>query len=90
LSRGLYTELVPLSCCDDFVRLHSNLGRRGFSIKTETVSPGQVRATLHFNAVPPGEEERLGAALKPAKLVAQAVGRETISHCPFCGARLGS
>jgi len=76
-------------CCDDFVRLHSNLGRRGFSIRTETVSPGQVRAMLHFNAVPPGEEERLAAALKPAKLVAQAVGRETIAHCPFCGARLG-
>ena len=79
-----------MACCDDFIRLHSNLGRRGFSIRTETLSPGQTRATLHFNAVPAEDEGRLAEALKPARIVAQSVGRETITHCPFCGAKLGS
>jgi hypothetical protein len=72
-----------MACCDDFVRLHSNVGRRGFSIRTV-----ESRATLHFHAVPPEEEERLAAALKPAKIVAQSMGRESIRHCPFCGAKL--
>ena len=80
----------PGPCCDEFVRLHSNLGRRGFSIRTEALSPGRTRATLHFNAVPEQDEPRLAEALKPGKIVAQAVGRETIRHCPFCGTRLGT
>jgi len=80
----------PGPCCDDFVRLHSNVGRRGFSIRTETQAPGDTRATLHYNAVPPQEEERLADALQSSKVVVQAVGRETIRHCPFCGAKLGS
>jgi len=80
----------PGPCCDDFVRLHSNVGRRGFSIRTETQAPGQTRAALHYNAVPAQEEARLAAALKPSKLVVQAVGRETIRYCPFCGATLGT
>jgi hypothetical protein len=79
-----------MACCGDFIRLHSNLGRRGFSIRTETAAPGQTRATLHYNAVPAEEEQRLAEALRPARIVAQSVGRETIAHCPFCGARLGS
>ncbi len=79
-----------MACCNDFIRLHSNLGRRGFSIRTESLGPGQTRATLHFNAVPAEDEARLAKALKPARIVAQSVGRETIAHCPFCGARLGS
>jgi hypothetical protein len=79
-----------MACCDDFIRLHSNLGRRGFSIRTETSMPGQTRASLHYHAVPTGEEQRLAEALKPARIVAQSVGCETITHCPFCGARLGS
>jgi hypothetical protein len=78
-----------MACCDDFIRLHSNLGRRGFSIRTETSAPGQTRATLHYNAVPAEDEERLAQALKPARIVAQSVGRETIVYCPFCGACLG-
>jgi hypothetical protein len=77
-------------CCDDFVRLHSNVGRRGFSIRTETRAPGDTRATLHYNAVPAHEEQRLAEALKPSKVVVQAVGQETIRHCPFCGATLGA
>jgi hypothetical protein len=77
-------------CCDEFVRLHSNVGRRGFSIRTETQAPGETRATLHYNAVPAQEESRLAEALKSSKVVVQAVGRETIRHCPFCGATLGS
>jgi hypothetical protein len=81
---------LPAPCCDDFVRLHSNLGRRGFSIRTETVAPRRTRATLHFNAVPEQDEARLAEALRPARIVAQAVGRETIRHCPFCGSRLGT
>jgi hypothetical protein len=79
-----------MACCGDFIRLHSNLGRRGFSIRTETSAPGQTRATLHYNAVPAEDEERMAEALKPARIVIQSVGRETITHCPFCGARLGS
>ena len=79
-----------MACCGDFIRLHSNLGRRGFSIRTETQAPGQTRAMLHYNAVPAKEEQRLAEALKPAKIVAQSVGREKIAYCPFCGARLGS
>jgi hypothetical protein len=71
-----------MACCDDFVRLHSNIGRRGFSIRTGD------QATLQFNAVPEQEEARLADALKPSKLVAQAVGQESIRFCPFCGARL--
>src|SRR5215204_6026085 len=52
-----YTEIVPPKkppgpCCDEFVRLHSNVGRRGFSIRIETQAPGETRATLHYNAVP--------------------------------------
>ena len=78
-----------MACCDEFIRLHSNVGRRGFSIRTETLAPGQTRATLHYNAVPTEDEARLAEALKPARIVAQSVGRETITHCPFCGARLG-
>lgn len=81
---------IRMACCPEFVRLHSNLGRRGFSIRTETPAPGNTRATLHFHAVPPEDEPRLATALKPAKLVAQAAGWETIRHCPFCGARLGT
>ena len=80
------TVKKPGACCDDFVRLHSNIGRRGFSIRKE----GQGRATLHFNAVPPHEEAGLAEALKSTKVVVQAVGRETIRNCPFCGATLGS
>jgi hypothetical protein len=79
-----------VACCSEFVRLHSNVGRRGFSIRTETTEPGVVRAALHFNAIPAEDEARFAAALRPARIVAQAVGRETIRHCPFCGARLGT
>ena len=71
-----------MACCDKFIRLHSNIGRRGFSIRT-----GE-KATLHFHAVPPEDEARLAEALKPVKLVAQSMGHESISYCPFCGARL--
>ena len=35
-------------------------------------------------------EARLAEVLKPSKVVVQAVGRETIRYCPFCGARLGA
>jgi hypothetical protein len=79
-----------MACCEDFVRLHSNVDRRGFSIRVETQGPGDARATLHYNAVPPKEEGRLAETLKASAVVVQAVGRETIRHCPFCGARLGS
>ena len=79
-----------MACCDGFVRLHSNVGRRGFSIRTETLAPGETRATLHYNAVPAQEEARLAEALKSSRVVVQAVGRETIRHCPFCGAKLGA
>ncbi len=85
-----YTKGMRAPCCGDFVRLHSNVGRRGFSIRTETQAPGDTRATLHYNAVPEQEEARLAEALKPAKVVVQAVGRETIHYCPYCGAKLGS
>lgn len=74
----------PGACCDDYVRLHSNIGRRGFSIK----KADDGRTALHYNAVPPHEERKLADALKSAKVVVQAVGAETIRHCPFCGARL--
>lgn len=74
------------ACCGDFVRLHSNIGRRGFSIRTEA----QAKPTLTYNAVPPHEEAGLAEALKSTKLVVQSVGRETIRHCPFCGAQLGT
>jgi hypothetical protein len=73
-------------CCEDFVRLHSNIGRRGFSIRTE----GGTRATLHFNAVPAHEETKLADAARAARVVVQAEGREAIRHCPFCGKRLGT
>ena len=76
-------------CCDAFVRLHSNIGRRGFAIRTETTAPGETKATLHFNAVPAQDEARLAETLKPSKLVVQSLGRESIRYCPFCGARLG-
>ncbi|HZE99166.1 MAG TPA: hypothetical protein VE981_19335 [Planctomycetota bacterium] len=76
---------MPASCCDEFVRLHSNIGRRGFSIRT-----ADSKATLHFNAIPPMDEQRLAEVLKPAKIVAQLVGRESIRFCPFCGAALGT
>lgn len=72
-----------MACCNDFVRLHSNVGRRGFSIRTV-----DSKATLHFNAVPAEEEQKLAEALKPKKFVVQAMGRESIRHCPFCGAKL--
>lgn len=72
-----------MACCDDFVRLHSNVGRRGFSIRTV-----DGKATLHFNAVPAEEEPRMAEALKQKKIVVQAMGRESIRHCPFCGATL--
>jgi hypothetical protein len=74
-------------CCDSFVRLHSNVGRRGFSIR---VDHDAAKAVLHFNAVPAEEEGRMAAALKAAKIVAQSVGRESIAFCPYCGARLGA
>ncbi|MBV8881683.1 MAG: hypothetical protein JO332_17130 [Planctomycetaceae bacterium] len=74
-----------MACCDDFIRLHSNVGRRGFSIRTV-----DSKATLHFNAVPAEEEARLAEALKPRRIVAQAMGRESIRYCPFCGAVLGT
>lgn len=70
-------------CCDAFVRLHSNVGRRGFSIRVV-----EGRGSLQFNAVPEAEEPRTAEALKGAKIVAQMMGRESIAHCPFCGAKL--
>lgn len=70
-------------CCDSFVRLHSNVGRRGFSLRVV-----EGKASLHFNAVPESEEARTTDALKAAKVVAQTMGRESIGYCPFCGAKL--
>ena len=85
-----YTAVVPGKrapgpCCDEFVRLHSNIGRRGFSIRTEDGS----RAMLHFNSVPAHEEPKLAEAARSARVVIQAAGQEAIRYCPFCGAALG-
>jgi hypothetical protein len=74
-------------CCEAFVRLHSNVGRRGFSIR---VHQPEGKATLQFNAVPEQDEARTSEALNAAKVVAQTMGRESIAYCPFCGARLGT
>lgn len=70
------------ACCDAFVRLHSNVGRRGFSIRMV-----EGKGSLQFNAVPEAEEARTAEALKTAKVVAQMMGRESIAYCPFCGVK---